>query len=55
MTAPGKLINHENHHLRMVWVHHAWALHLQKRGLLQIAAVQFRAARDRLEEARERG
>jgi hypothetical protein len=48
----GKLIDHENHHLRMVAVHHAWAQQYRKAGNDWYAAIQFRAAQDRLEEAR---
>lgn len=51
MTAIGKLINHENWHLRMVAVHHAWAQMYRKRGDHVNANVQFLAANDRLDEA----
>jgi hypothetical protein len=52
MTAPGKLIAHENWHLRMVAVHHHWAVRYLKNGNRANMAVQFRAARERLQEAR---
>jgi hypothetical protein len=54
MTPIGKLIRHDNFHLRMVAVRHAWAVRYAKEGDMANAAVQFRAARERLEEAREK-
>jgi hypothetical protein len=54
MTPIGPLLHHENYHLRMVAVHHAWALMYLRRRETWNAALQFRAARQRLEEARTR-
>lgn len=53
MVAIGKLLRHQNFHLRMVSVHHAWALrHLKRRDHIS-AAMHFNAARERLHEAIE--
>jgi hypothetical protein len=52
MTQIGPLIAHENYHLRMVAVRHAWALMYLRERQPEQAHVQFGAARQRLEEAR---
>jgi hypothetical protein len=52
MTPIGKLIDHIDSSLCMVAVHRAWAQQYRKTGDAAYAQLQFRAARDRLEEAR---
>jgi hypothetical protein len=52
MTAIGKLIDHKNHHLRMVAIRRAWALLYLRRKLPDLANIQFNAAHEELLEMR---
>jgi hypothetical protein len=52
MTPIGPLIHNDNHSLRMVAVHHAWALMYLKARRKRDAKIQFYAAGTRLIEAR---
>lgn len=47
-----QLINHHDFRLRMVAIHHAWALMYLREHNYESASVQFMAARNMLDEAR---
>jgi hypothetical protein len=53
MTPIGKLIDHDDSRLRMVAVHRMWALWFRQRRDDRNTAVQFHAARQLLDDARE--